>query len=140
MPVADARLRPQDGSVQGCRGSIDVALPPGKSEIGLVARAGDWSSVVAIVRRLREGAPTAADTKKPKLHAPVVGISAYKNPDYRLGFPAKDAHDFAEALANQTGGLYRDVEVKLLSESEATANGIREGLDWLTRQRRAPYP
>jgi len=40
------------GALQGCRGSLTVALPPGTSEIGVLARASSKSSNVAQIRSL----------------------------------------------------------------------------------------
>ncbi len=127
-----------DGALQGCRGSLTVELPPGAHEVGLFARSGDRTSEVVRVR-LARAAPAGGTTNdgiallKPKLYALVVGISAYANPDYALAYAAKDARDFAAALANQKGGLYADVEVRALADGEATERAIKDGLDWLTR-------
>lgn len=75
-----------------------------------------------------------ADRLKPKLYALVIGVSAYAHPALRLTFAAKDARDFAAALAHQEGGLYRGVAVQVLTDGQATAAAVRDGLDWLTRQ------
>ncbi|CAK0774608.1 Caspase family protein [uncultured Gammaproteobacteria bacterium] len=80
------------------------------------------------------GAGAGADLGKPKLYALVVGVSDYARPDMRLQFPAKDARDFATALKGQRGGLYRDVEVKLLTDREVTRDAVIDGLEWLRRQ------
>jgi len=63
-----------------------------------------------------------------------VGVSDYDNPKYKLGLAAKDAKDFAAALQNQKGKLYREVEVKLLSDKKASRDEVLEGLDWLQKQ------
>lgn len=119
---------------QGCRGRLTLDVPPGRSEIGLVATAGGRASPAARVRINRGDAPVPIAALKPKLYALVVGISAYRNKDYTLAFPAKDARGFAAALANQKGGLYSDVQVRTIADGDATAKAIREGLDWLTKQ------
>jgi hypothetical protein len=120
--------------VQGCRGSIDVQLPPGSSEVGLFARSGAIAGDVVKINLTRAGAASADELLKPKLYALVVGISAYANSDYNLGYAAKDARDFAGALENQKGGLYSEVTLRTLPDGAASASAIREGLDWLTRQ------
>ncbi len=125
-----------DGALQGCRGSLAVSLsglPPGAREVGLLARSGDRTSEVARVRLTHAAVVSGAELLKPKLYALAIGVSTYRNRDYALEYPAKDARDFAAALLNQKGGLYGDVEVRPLVDEEATAGGIREGLDWLTR-------
>jgi hypothetical protein len=120
--------------VLGCRGSIDVQLPPGGSEVGLFARSVALAGDVVKVRLTRSGAASAEDLLKPKLYALVVGISVYANSDYNLGYAAKDARDFAAALQNQKGGLYSEVTLRTLPDGDATASAIRDGLDWLTKE------
>jgi hypothetical protein len=123
-----------EGGLQGCRGTIDVQLPPGTSEVGLFARSGALAGDVVKIRLSRAGAGTADERLKPKLYALVVGISAYGNADYNLNYAAKDARDFAAALLNQKGGLYGEVTLRTLADGAASANAIRDGLDWLTKQ------
>jgi WD40 repeat protein len=71
---------------------------------------------------------------KSKLYVLAVGVGAYANPAFKLDLPAKDARDVAASWKAQTGGLYRDVEVKLLTDAQATKNGILAGLEWLERE------
>ncbi len=123
------------GALQGCRGSLTVTLAPGTTEIGVFARSSSKSSNIAEIRVTRTGRPTAAETlPKPKLYALIAGISNYVDPTLKLEFAAKDAHDFAGSLANQNGGLYSEVTIKLLVDQQATAVAIKDGLDWLTHQ------
>jgi len=123
------------GALQGCRGSLTIALPPGVTEIGVFARTAGKSSDIAEVRVTRVGPPTLAETAtKPKLYALIAGISNYADPAYKLEFAAKDAHDFAGSLANQNGALYSEVSIKLLVDKDATSVAIKDGLDWLTHQ------
>ncbi len=71
---------------------------------------------------------------KPKLYAVVVGVSHYAKKELSLKFAAKDASDFAKALANQNGGLYRDVSVRLLTDTSATRDEIMDALEWLQKE------
>jgi Caspase domain len=127
-------LTDSNSLMQGCRGSIDVQLPLGSSEVGLFARSGALAGDVVKINLTRASAATADELLKPKLYALVVGISAYDNSDYNLGYAAKDARDFAAALQNQKGGLYSDVILRTLPDGAASARAIRDGLDWLTKQ------
>ncbi len=68
---------------------------------------------------------------KPKLYILAIGVSDYANPDYQLNYAAKDAQDFAATMKAQEGGIYREVEVKLLTDSEATQGNVFDGLDWI---------
>ena len=63
------------------------------------------------------------DALKPTLYALLVGVSHYENGKLDLGYPAKDAIELAAALQAQKGRLYRDVQVKVLTDKEATARG-----------------
>ena len=69
---------------------------------------------------------------KPKLYVLAVGESVYEKPELRLNYAAKDARDFSVAMQAQKGGLYRDVEVRLLTD--APKDDIEDGLEWLRRQ------
>ena len=120
---------------------ISVPIPPQDSEIMLFAENKNGVSTPARVRvawKGRAAQPTAGAkdefTVKPKLYVLAVGVSKYNNPDYRLGFAAKDAKDFTDALVKQKGALYRDVEVKLLTDDKATRDEVVDGLDWLQKQ------
>lgn len=123
-----------EGGLQGCRGSLEVRLPPGNSEVGLFARSGTKMGDVVKISLSRATAASADELLKPKLYALVVGISAYNNAAYNLGLAAKDARDFATALQHQKGGLYSEVTLRTLPDGAATGRAIREGLDWLTKQ------
>jgi WD40 repeat protein len=119
------------------RKSIAIDLPPRDVDVGLVAKSGALVSEVAHVKLVYHGAapPVAeADASKPTLYAFLVGVAEYKNQNLRLDYSAKDAQDFAATLATQTGGLYRDVKVKILTDKEATAAGVKDGLAWLKQQ------
>lgn len=70
----------------------------------------------------------------PKLYVLSIGVGAYDEAELRLRFPAKDAADLRDTLAAQRGLLYRDVEVRLLRDRDATKGNILDGLEWLLRE------
>jgi len=70
----------------------------------------------------------------PKLYVLAIGLSQYKNAAFNLDFAAKDATDFSRALALQKGSLYRDVEVRLITDKQATKDDVLDGLEWLKRE------
>jgi WD40 repeat protein len=117
--------------------AIDVELPPRSCAVSLIADNKNGSSEAATVR-LSRSEPAKASAEefviKPKLYVLAVGVSAYANPDYRLAYAAKDARDLAAALEAQKGGVYRDVELKVLADADATKDDILDGLDWIQRQ------
>ena len=153
---------PQDAPVTGIRARIDgqvvtipetrnlsvaatgqlrevtLTVPAQDSEVALFAENKNGVSVPAIVKVLWRGsAPKkAADAFdiKPKLYVLSIGVSLYDNPQYRLGLANKDARDFAAALQGQKGKLYRDVEVRLLTDKQANRDAVLDGLDWLQKQ------
>ena len=68
----------------------------------------------------------------------VVGISEFKNPTYNLRYAAKDAKDFATMLADPEIGRFRNdgQHIKLLTNSEATVEGIKTAINDIARDSR----
>ena len=124
-----------DANLSGERTEHEVVtIPPRDVVVGLVARSGLLASEVAQLRVKWAGAtPSADDALKPKLYAVVVGVSAYPEAALQLLYAAKDARDFAAALLAQKGGLYRDIEIKVLTDAEATTAAVKRSLTWLER-------
>jgi hypothetical protein len=115
---------------------ITVPLPAADAVIQVFAENKNATSMPALLQVLRTdggGGELPAGGVKPKLFVLAVGVSNYDNPDYRLGFAAKDASDFAKAMQKQKGALYRDVEVKLLTNEKARRDAVLQGLEWLRR-------
>lgn len=137
---------------------ITVNLPPQDSEVQVFAENRHSTSSPATVRVTWAGTAPAAPAVpaqaaapgltgaatvgasagfqiQPKLYVLAVGVAQYQHPQIgKLNLPAKDARDFAAALQRQKGRLYRDVEVKLLTDAQATADSVVDGLDWLQKQ------
>jgi WD40 repeat protein len=114
-------------------GELTVSVPQRDCELGLVAE-NQYASSVASVVRLRWRGATEADLIKPKLYILAVGVAQYRDPSWNLNYPAKDARDFVAAMRLQEGGLYRQVEVRLLTDQQATKDNILDGLEWIQRQ------
>ena len=133
-----ARVNGQAVTVTGNANEVTIPIPPQDSVIHLFAENRNGVSVPAILMVMWKGAAPAKSKDefevKPKLYVLAVGVSDYDNPKYKLGLAAKDAKDFAAALQNQKGKLYREVEVKLLSDKKASRDEVLEGLDWLQKQ------
>jgi WD40 repeat protein len=118
-------------------GELKVTLPEKDCTLSLIAENKNAASVPATVQLKWAGTAPAPveDLMKPKLYVLAVGVSRYHDDAApNLEFPAKDAKDFTEAMTAQKGGLYRDVEVKLLTNDEANRSNILDGLDWLQKQ------
>jgi len=118
---------------------LKVPIPPEDSDILIFAENKNGVSVPGALsvrwRGNRLSAPPNGEVlAKPKLYLLAVGISEYQNPEYRLNLAAKDARDFAAALALQRGKLYRDVEAKILIDRAASRDAVVDGLEWLQKQ------
>jgi uncharacterized caspase-like protein len=116
---------------EGEEQTLAVTIPARDCEVSVIAENRFASSVPATVRLAWVGTEPG-DLLKPKLYVLAVGISAYQNQNLSLGYAAKDARDFIAAMQAQKGGLYRDVEVRLLAD--APKDDIEDGLDWLRHQ------
>ena len=116
----------------GTARTLTILVPPRDVEISVVARAGELVSEAARVRLTYSGAtPAAEDALKPKLYAVAIGVGDYADETLRLAYPAADARGFAEALQQQKGGLYSDVEARVLVDKDATRANVLDALDWL---------
>jgi uncharacterized caspase-like protein len=116
---------------------VTVPIRDEDSEIQLFAENKNGVSTPATLRLTWAGkAPTSAQatTFKPKLYVLAVGVAKYSNPSFNLGLPAKDARDFASVLMKQKGRLYADVQVRLLTDTEATKDNVLDGLEWLQHE------
>ncbi len=117
-------------------GKLDVTVPSRDVTLSLIAETGRATSVPAAIRLTWKGAApmTGDDLRKPVLYALVAGVSSFKDGRISpLAWADVDARDFAKALEPQKGGLYRDVQIKLLVEAEATRGAIVDGFEWLKR-------
>lgn len=70
---------------------------------------------------------------KPKLYLLSAGIANYEDGSdlADLKYAAKDARDFAAAMQRQEGGLYQKVETRVLTDADATADSLLDGLEWV---------
>lgn len=144
QPEARGLGRPDAAAERTDEREFTVTVPAQNSEIQVFATNRHATSTPAVVRVAWAGAqPGAAAASaqaggfqiQPKLYILAVGVAQYQHADItKLGLPAKDAKDFAAALQAQKGKLYREVEVKLLTDAQATADAVVDGLDWLQKQ------
>ena len=137
-PVASERgLGLQADGQEGVIRERGITLGENNSEVSVIAENKYTTSVPATVHVRVRGLSVANANEfviKPKLYILAIGISQYANPAYKLGYPAKDAQDFADAMMKQKGVLYRDVVVKVLINSHATKDDVEDGLDWIRKE------
>ncbi len=74
-----------------------------------------------------------AQTTKAELFVLAVGVSKYELSRLNLNYADKDASDLANAWNAQTG-MYKVVEVKTLTNQQATRQAVREALDYFKGQ------
>ena len=111
------------------QGKVVATLPRKDTKVSLVAHSGDLTSAPVTVK-LEYYGRSPAELLKPKLYALLVGVTGYANPDYNsLQFAGHDAETLAKALDAQKGGLYSDVQTRLIGD--ATQHNVFAGLDWL---------
>jgi len=116
-------------------GSINVAIPPRDCNVSVIAENRSAAGMPATIRLHWKGAAAGEQfTIKPKLYLLAVGVSVYEDADLRLDLAAKDALDFGAAWNTQQGRLYEGVEVRILTDTQATKGNILDGLEWLQRQ------
>ena len=142
VPLGDAG-NITGGAIADAVRDLAIPIPPQDSEIMLFAENRHGVSVPAHVSVVWRGPPPAAPgpsttsddfSVKPKLYVLAVGVSTYQDRTLKLNYPAKDARDFAQAMLAQKARLYRDVEVKVLADAQATKDEVLDGLEWLQRQ------
>jgi WD40 repeat protein len=113
---------------------ITIPIPPEDSEIMLFARNRNGTSEPAStqVRWIGKSKTNKAiPDHQPRLFVLAVGVSDYVSESLRLGFAAKDAGDLAGRMRDQKARLYRDVEVRSLTDRQVTRGNLVAGLKWL---------
>jgi WD40 repeat protein len=141
QPEARGLMRADATADASAERELTVTVPGRDSEIQVFATNRHATSTPALVRVQWAGTPPASGAQapgfqiQPKLYVLAVGVAQYQHAQIaKLGLPAKDARDFAAALLRQKGRLYRDVEVRVLTDQQATADAVVDGLDWLQKQ------
>jgi hypothetical protein len=105
-----------------------VELPAEDSEVMITAENRWGVSEPARIKVRWGGAPPRARTVKGVLHLVSVGVSDYDNPDYRLGFAAKDATDFVSTMRQQEGRLFSAVRHHVLTDKAAGKAAIEKAI------------
>lgn len=112
------------GSSAAAPSIIHIKLVPGRNDISVVAFNADGS------KRSNAAQATIAahfdPAGKPQLHALVVGIQDFDNPDIALRYSVADAQAFAELLQAKAGPLFSKVNIETLTTKAATTKGAIE--------------
>ena len=105
--------------------SWKVALPPGPHSLAVLAESAVSKGMSAPVVVTRAG-----KEELPNLYIVAAGVSDYPG-DMKLNFAASDAVLLTSTLAKHAKGIFGIVEVKTMTDKEATKKAMLEGLDWL---------
>lgn len=115
-----------------------VQLRPGPNMISITASTLKSESQPAVIHvTYTESSVVASNTvlkpyNKSTLHVLAVGVSKYQHQTVRnLSYAHKDAEDFAGVWKQQQGLQYSNVECEVLTDEQATTDGIREAMDSL---------
>jgi len=81
-----------------------------------------------------EDAKRAEELQKPAMYVLAIGVSAYADEKLKLNFAAKDAEAIAKAVEAGGKAIYRKVEIKVLTDKDATRKNILQGLTWMRKQ------
>lgn len=123
--------------LSGAKAFLDECfqLEDGQNQIALFAATQDATSppqTLRVTRKLK--GKKEDDLFKPNLYLLSIGVSRYANSSYNLKVAHRDAEAVVSSFSAQKGRLYRDVHAKLLTDQQATADNILDGLDWILRQ------
>lgn len=139
VPLPSAPAPALAASPEGPVRTLTVPMPPHDTTVAVYAEGANGAGPAALVR-LRWGggsgqAQPQSDQPRPRLHVLAIGVGDYLRPELRLRYPAKDARDLAALLGKPTTkNLYENVDLRVLTDREATRTGILDALDWLNRR------
>ncbi len=112
--------------------TLDIDVPNRDCTITLYAHNKVGNSEPVSIRLIRDN---VAIGDLPRLFCVAVGVGDYhdeKLPPLKLS--TKDAKDFADVVAKKKGLPFADVQVKLLTDQEATRNDIFEAMEWMQQE------
>lgn len=112
--------------------TLEIDVPNRDCTVTLYAQNRVGNSEPVSIRLIREN---VAQGDLPRLFCVAIGVDDYNDEELPpLKLSTKDAHDFAEAVAKKRGLPFADVQVKLLTDKEATRADIFEAMEWLQQE------
>jgi WD40 repeat protein len=122
--------RSVDGRTQGTVKLPSAALLEARSQVELIA-SNRYGLSEALAFTVERDFPPGQRPPSGDLYVLAIGVAEYARKDYNLGLAAKDARDFAAAMAQQEGRLYKRVIVRTLANQQATRAAVLRELDTL---------
>ncbi len=114
--------RPEKGEMSI---SWTVNLPPGKHTIHALADNGMSQGISAPISVLQAG-----EVRKPNLYVFAVGVNEYPGP-LKLNFATTDARAISSTFQRKSTSIFEKIEVKTITDRQATKTEMLKGLDWL---------
>lgn len=112
--------------------SRKIVVPDRDSELSLIIETSGPPSPPSSLKLIWTGLRRdGGGTLLPNLRVLAVGVSRYRLSELDLNYAAKDARDVALALQRQVGKAYDSVEIRLLTDVDATQARLKKELDWL---------
>jgi hypothetical protein len=118
---------PKTGEVEA---TWEVDLLPGKHAIHVIAESPVSKGLSRPVEITRDGAD---ESELPNLYVLAVGISDYEG-DMKLHFAASDATLITNTFKQHTKGVFRNVDVRIITDKEATRSNILAALAELEKK------
>ncbi len=131
-PSEAATVQAAAGAPAGAAPAQSVVLPGAPSAAGAPAAPSAAVAPAAPGTPAGSTASAAATAPRGRLYMLAVGVADYASPEITdLRLSAKDALDFASAMRDTNGRPYEAVDVRLLTDAQATRAKTLEGLAWL---------
>jgi len=119
-----ARAEPAAGEA-----SVEVPLDGGANRISTRLYAGDRTLFAEGPTLDLRGSGPEAPHDAGRLVVLAIAVNEYANPAFNLRFAVPDADAIAEVFRAQSGGLFREVNVTVLRNQQATRQGILDALN-----------
>ncbi len=115
-----------DVPAENAEATWDVPLAPGPHTFAVIAETPVSKGMTKPATITRKG-----EVPKPNLYILSMGISEYQGPNKLPPFAADDAKKVARAFQNRSREVFGSIEVRIITDQDATKKGMRAGLDWL---------
>jgi hypothetical protein len=110
-----------------------VELEPGRHTIVVQAETAASKGLSDTLEVLYREPRAPGESRAPDLYVLAVGIADYPG-HLKLEYAAKDATNLVSTLQSVSSSLFRSIQVRLLTDKQATRQDILSGLTWLRRE------